>query len=100
MRTAPAVRGASARAHSRPVRRRPYRVRRRGAVSRCRRSVRAIVVAGLDDRALTLRSCLESAAAACERGEWTSAVAIAQAAAAFAPQDPAVVDMLARASGG
>ena len=40
------------------------------------------------------------AAAACDRGDWSSAVAIAEAAAALDPEAPEVVDLLARASTG
>jgi class 3 adenylate cyclase/tetratricopeptide (TPR) repeat protein/energy-coupling factor transporter ATP-binding protein EcfA2 len=57
-------------------------------------------VAGIDDRPGSLRPLLDAGAAACERGDWSSAVAIAEAAAALDPQAPAVVDLMARASTG
>lgn len=43
---------------------------------------------------------LEAVAAACDRGDWPSAVAIAKAAAALDPGDPAVAAALARAGAG
>ena len=57
-------------------------------------------MAGVDDRPGSLRPLLEAAAAACDRGDWSSAVAIAEAAAALDPEAPEVVDLLARASTG
>jgi class 3 adenylate cyclase len=73
---------------------------RRGIGSRASNGVRAIVVTSSGDRAVSLRSLLDSAAAACDRGDWAAALAIAQAAAALDAEDPAVVDMLARADRG
>lgn len=57
-------------------------------------------MAGVDDRPGSLRPLLEAAAAACDRGDWSSAVAIAEAAAAIDPEAPEVIDLLARASTG
>jgi class 3 adenylate cyclase/tetratricopeptide (TPR) repeat protein len=55
-------------------------------------------MAGLDDRRKAIASVLAAAAAACDRGEWASALAIAQAGAALDPEDPGVIAALARAS--
>jgi class 3 adenylate cyclase/tetratricopeptide (TPR) repeat protein len=62
--------------------------------------VREAEVAGVDDRAGSVRPLLEAGAAACDRGDWSSAVAIAEAAAALDPEDPAVAGLLARAQRG
>lgn len=55
-------------------------------------------MADLDDRRKALASLLAAAAAACDRGEWASALTIAQAAATLDPNDPGVIAGLARAS--
>ena len=55
-------------------------------------------VAELDDRRKALGPLLAAAAAAGDRGDWSSALAIAQAAAALDPDDPGVIAALARAS--
>jgi class 3 adenylate cyclase/tetratricopeptide (TPR) repeat protein len=57
-------------------------------------------VTGIDDRQRALRPLLEAAAAACDRGDWTAALAITEAAAALDPTDPAVVTARARADAG
>lgn len=49
----------------------------------------------LEDRERALRSLLDAAAAARERGDWPSAAAIAEAAAGLDPDDPVVVDAMA-----
>jgi class 3 adenylate cyclase/tetratricopeptide (TPR) repeat protein len=46
-----------------------------------------------------IRPLLDAAQAACERGDWRSATAIAEAAAAIDPNDPEVIALLDRASG-
>jgi class 3 adenylate cyclase/tetratricopeptide (TPR) repeat protein len=46
-----------------------------------------------------IRPLLDAATAACERGDWRSATAIAEAAAAIDPNDPEVIALLDRASG-
>ena len=63
-------------------------------------TARDSAVPGVGDRPYSLRPLLDAADAACERGDWSSAVAIAEAAAALDPEDPAVVGALARASTG
>jgi len=57
-------------------------------------------VAGVERRPDSLQPLLAAGAAACDRGDWSSGVAIAEAAAALDPDDPGVVDLLARASAG
>ena len=55
---------------------------------------------GVDGRAGSVGPLLEAGVAACDRGDWSSAVAIAEAAAALDPEDPAVAGLLARAQTG
>jgi class 3 adenylate cyclase/tetratricopeptide (TPR) repeat protein len=57
-------------------------------------------VTGVGDRPDSLQPLLAAGAAACDRDDWSSAVALAEAAATLDPDDPAVVDLLARASTG
>ena len=55
-------------------------------------------MSGLDHRHEAVRSLLDAANAACDRGDWSSAVAIAESAAALYPDDPAVLATRARAA--
>lgn len=55
---------------------------------------------GVDAGHRALRPLLEAATVACDRGDWSSALVIAEAAAALDREDPGVVAVLARASAG
>ena len=57
-------------------------------------------MSGVDHRQAALRSLLDAARAACDRGDWSSAIAIAESAAALDPDDPAVRATQSRAAAG